>query len=195
MRQASSPPTSSKTSSPSWASGKGFWTAYASPAGSRCSSRAWQISALTCANCGFAVKLDTNGSFPDRLRTLVSQGLVDYVAMDVKNAPERYAETVGVDGLDLARVRESVSFLLEGSVPYEFRTTVVRELHAESDLRSLAEWVAGAEAWFLRAGFIDEESVLGGTGRFHAWEPEELRHILPELQRIVPTAALRGIDP
>ena len=143
---------------------------------------------------GFAVKLDTNGSFPDRLRTLVSQGLVDYVAMDVKNAPERYAETVGVDGLDLARVRESVSFLLEGSVPYEFRTTVVRELHAESDLRSLAEWVAGAEAWFLQS-FIDEESVLGGTGRFHAWEPEELRHILPELQRIVPTAALRGIDP
>ena len=98
---------------------------------------------------GFAVKLDTNGSFPDRLRALVSQGLVDYVAMDVKNAPERYEETVGVDGLDLARVRESVSFLLEGSVPYEFRTTVVRELHAESDLRSLAEWIAGAEAWFL----------------------------------------------
>ena len=143
---------------------------------------------------GFAVKLDTNGSFPDRLRALVSQGLVDYVAMDVKSAPERYEETVGVDGLDLARVRESVSFLLEGSVPYEFRTTVVRELHAESDLRSLAEWIAGAEAWFLQS-FIDEESVLGGTGRFHAWEPDELRHILPELQRIVPTAALRGIDP
>ena len=122
-----------------------------------------------------------------------SQGLVDYVARDVKNAPERSAETVGVDGLDLARVHESVSFLLEGSVPYEFRTTVVRELHAESDLRSLAEWIAGAEAWFLQS-FIDEESVLGGTGRFHAWEPDELRHILPELQRIVPTAALRGID-
>lgn len=143
---------------------------------------------------GFRVKVDTNGTHPDRLRRLVEEGLVDYVAMDVKNAPERYEETVGVDGLDLARVRESVSFLLEGSVPYEFRTTVVRELHAESDLRSLAEWIAGAEAWFLQS-FIDEESVLGGTGRFHAWEPDELRHILPELQRIVPTAALRGIDP
>lgn len=145
-------------------------------------------------NLGFPVKLDTNGNHPDRLVRLWEQGLVDYVAMDVKNAPERYEETVGVDGLDLARVRESVSFLLEGSVPYEFRTTVVRELHAESDLRSLAEWIAGAEAWFLQS-FIDEESVLGGTGRFHAWEPDELRHILPELQRIVPTAALRGIDP
>ena len=143
---------------------------------------------------GFAVKLDTNGCDPARLAEILNQGLVDYVAMDVKNAPERYEETVGVDGLDLARVRESVSFLLEGSVPYEFRTTVVRELHAESDLRSLAEWIAGAEAWFLQS-FIDEESVLGGTGRFHAWEPDELRHILPELQRIVPTAALRGIDP
>ena len=154
------PPTSSKTSSPSWTSGRGFWTAYASPAGSRCSSRAWPISALTCANADSPSSWTRTASFPDRLRALVSQGLVDYVAMDVKNAPERYEDTVGVDGLDLARVRESVSFLLEGSVPYEFRTTVVRELHAESDLRSLAEWIARAEAWFLQS-FIDEESVAG----------------------------------
>lgn len=113
--------------------------------------------------------------------------------MDVKNAPERYEETVGVDGLDLARVRESVSFLLEGSVPYEFRTTVVRELHAESDLRSLAEWIAGAEAWFLQS-FIDEESVLGRHRTIPCGNPTSCA-TLPELQRIVPTAALRGIDP
>ena len=78
---------------------------------------------------GFPVKLDTNGSHPDRLRRLTEAGLLDYVAMDIKNSPERYGETVGRSGLDLAPFRESVSFLLSGAVDYEFRTTVVRELH------------------------------------------------------------------
>ncbi len=206
---------------------------------------------------GFAVKLDTNGSLPGRLRALVDAGLVDYVAMDVKNAPERYAETAGVANLDLTRIRESVAFLMEGRVACEFRTTVVDGLHTEDNLLGIARWLAdakagqpvrteagnvadaaagierpapagtggrngqparatagtgaeteadpkrpactaaGAEAgwppWFLQ-GFIDGEGVLGGTGRFHAWEPDGLRRILPELQRIVPTAALRGID-
>lgn len=72
---------------------------------------------------GFPVKLDTNGSHPDRLRRLTEAGLVDYVAMDVKNSPERYGETAGRSGLDLAPFRESVSFLLSGAVDYEFRTT------------------------------------------------------------------------
>lgn len=78
---------------------------------------------------GFRVKVDTNGTHPDRLRRLVEEGLVDYVAMDVKNSPERYGETAGVYGLELASVRDSVSYLLSGAVDYEFRTTVVREFH------------------------------------------------------------------
>ena len=80
-------------------------------------------------NLGFPVKLDTNGNHPDRLVRLWEQGLVDYVAMDVKNSPERYPETVGVPGLDLTPVRDSVAWLLEGHVEYEFRTTAVRQLH------------------------------------------------------------------
>ena len=91
---------------------------------------------------GFAVKLDTNGSFPGRLRALVEEGLVDYVATDVKNAPERYAETVGVPAFDLAPVQESLDFLRSGAVPYEVRTTVVRELHTADDLRALAACMA-----------------------------------------------------
>ena len=75
---------------------------------------------------GYPVKLDTNGGRPAQLRALAEAGLVDYVAMDVKNSPGRYGETAGVPGLDLAPFRESVSFLLQGTVDYEFRTTVVR---------------------------------------------------------------------
>lgn len=142
---------------------------------------------------GYTVKLDTNGSFPDRLRALVKAGLVDCVAMDVKNAPERYAETVGVPAFDLAPVQASLDFLRAGTAPYEVRTTVVRELHTADDLRALAAWVQGVQAWHLQS-FIDAESVLGGTGRFHAWDPDDLRALLPELQRLVPTVALRGVE-
>ena len=142
---------------------------------------------------GFAVKLDTNGSFPGRLRALVEEGLVDYVATDVKNAPERYAETVGVPAFDLAPVQESLDFLRSGAVPYEVRTTVVRELHTADDLRALAAWIEGVQAWHLQS-FIDADSVLGGEGRFHAWDPDDLRALLPELQAVVPGAQLRGVD-
>lgn len=142
---------------------------------------------------GFAVKLDSNGSFPERLRALVEAGLVDYVAMDVKNAPERYAETVGVAALDLAPIRESVEFLRASTVDYEFRTTVVRELHTADDLRALATWLEGAPAWYLQS-FIDADSVLGGAGRFHAWDADDLRAVLPELQALVPAAQLRGVS-
>ena len=91
---------------------------------------------------GYAVKLDTNGSHPQLLARLWSLGLVDYAAMDIKNSPERYGETAGVPGLDLGPIRESVSWLLEGHVDYEFRTTVVRELHTADDLRALAACMA-----------------------------------------------------
>lgn len=141
---------------------------------------------------GFAVKLDTNGSFPDRLRALLNAGLVDYVAMDVKNAPARYAETVGVAALDLEPVRASIDLLLGGGVPFEFRTTVVRELHTADDLRALAQWIEGAPAWFLQS-YLDAESVLAGPGRFSAWDPDDLRALLPELRVHVPAAELRGV--
>ncbi|RDB56440.1 anaerobic ribonucleoside-triphosphate reductase activating protein [Paraeggerthella hongkongensis] len=140
---------------------------------------------------GFATKLDTNGSFPDRLRALVQADLVDYVAMDVKNAPYRYAETVGVPGFDLAPVQTSIEFLMEGHVPFEFRTTVMRELHAADDLLAIACWIEGAPRWFLQ-NYLDAESVLAGPGRFHAWDVDELEALLPELRAHVPAVQLRG---
>lgn len=142
---------------------------------------------------GFAVKLDTNGSFPDRLRALVEANLVDYVAMDVKNAPNRYGETAGAPAFGLAPVQACLDFLRTDAVPYELRTTVVRELHAADDLRALAAWIEGAPAWYLQS-FIDAESVLVGPGRLHAWNPDDLRALMPELQAVVPGAALRGVD-
>lgn len=141
---------------------------------------------------GFACKLDTNGAFPTRLKSLIDAGLLDYVAMDVKNAPERYAETVGVPGLEIAPIRESIDILLEGAVPFEFRTTVVRELHPAEALISLARWIEGAPAWYLQS-FVDADTVMAGRGQLHAWSDSEMVRLAGELESLVPTVKVRGV--
>ena len=113
---------------------------------------------------GYAVKLDTNGSNPKVLRQLVEAGLVDYVAMDVKNSPDRYAETTGVPGLKLASVEESLRYLMEGNAPYELRTTLVQQLHDEGSIEEMGRWLASLvpgkqpEVLYLQC-FVDRDTV------------------------------------
>ena len=140
---------------------------------------------------GYPVKLDTNGTHPDRLRDSIDRGLVQYVAMDIKNAPERYAETAGLEQLDLSPVRESVSLLMEGTIPYEFRTTVVAELHDEDSFRGIGNWIRGAEQYFLQA-FTDRDTVP--FAGFHTPGEAELARYLEIMRRYVPSAALRGAE-
>jgi len=139
---------------------------------------------------GYLVKLDTNGSFPARLRELAGAGLLDYVAMDVKNSLPRYAGTIGVAGFDTAPVEESVRFLLSGAVDYEFRTTVVKPLHDADSFRAIAAWLAGAKRYFLQ-GFVDSGDLIGeGCSAFSRDEMEAFRQLcLPS----IPAAALRGV--
>ena len=107
---------------------------------------------------GYPLKLDTNGTHPDRLREILDRGLVAYVAMDIKNSPARYAETCGLEEMDLGPVRESVSILMEGKTDYEFRTTVVDELHDEDSFREIGKWIRGAKRYYLQK-FTDRETV------------------------------------
>ena len=111
---------------------------------------------------GYSVKLDTNGSYPDRLKSLVAEGLIDYVAMDIKNCREKYAETVGLKSLELSRIEENVDFLKSGAVDYEFRTTVVKEFHTVEDIRSAAEWIKGAKRYFLQ-NFVDSGNLIDSS--------------------------------
>ena len=139
---------------------------------------------------GFPVKLDTNGNYPDRLRKIAQAGLVDYVAMDVKNSPDRYAETAGVPGLDLGPIRESVSWLLEGSVDYEFRTTVVKQFHDGDSFRAIGPWLAGAKRYFLQA-FVDRDSVL--CPGLSPCSREEMEGFADLVRPFVPAVELRGL--
>ena len=138
---------------------------------------------------GFAVKLDTNGCFPKVLRALVDEGLVDYVAMDIKNSPDRYGETVGIAGFDLTPVRESVDFLLSGAVGYEFRTTVAAQLHREEDFHSIGQWLTGAQGYFLQE-FKDSGDVL--TPNLTPPTPEQMERFRDIVRQYIPCARIRG---
>ncbi len=145
---------------------------------------------------GFLVKLDTNGSFPDRLKALVQRELVDYVAMDIKNSREKYARTAGLDG-DCAgelvkRIEESAAFLMNGSVDYEFRTTVVKEFHERSDFEQIGTWLRGAGKYFLQ-GFVDSGDLIA-EGMLHACTPEEMRVFRQILSDKIGRVELRGIE-
>ena len=138
---------------------------------------------------GYAIKLDTNGADPQALAALMREGLLDYVAMDVKNCPARYAETVGLEDLDLAPVRESVELLLHGNVDFEFRTTVTDELHTPQDIGALAAWISGAPRYFIQP-FVDSGDLVGGG--MHAPSAQKLEEMLAAARKHLPCAAIRG---
>ena len=141
---------------------------------------------------GYAVKLDTNGSFPDRLIELVEAGLVDRVAMDIKNSPVLYAKTAGLPELDLKAIERSKDYLLEGHVEYEFRTTVVKGLHTAESLQEAAEWIRGTAEYYLQQ-FKDSGDIID-LGSLGAFSDEEMRGLAARIRPIVPTVRLRGVD-
>ncbi|NLV86532.1 MAG: anaerobic ribonucleoside-triphosphate reductase activating protein [Clostridiales bacterium] len=125
---------------------------------------------------GFLIKLDTNGSFPDRLKNLMEKGLLDYVAMDIKNSPEKYAETVGIEGFDPAPIFKSAELLMGGNVPFEFRTTMVREMHKAEDIEKIGIALKGAPRFFIQ-NFEDSGDLIGFEGRsleLHGFSDSEL---------------------
>jgi len=138
---------------------------------------------------GYAVKLDTNGAYPEKLRDILNKNLVDYVAMDIKNSKDKYALTCGVE-INIDKINESISLLIGGNIPYEFRTTVVRELHQPQDIENISEWISGAMAYYLQS-FIDSGDIIGSE--LSAYSPEEMKQILTLAKKNIPSAELRGI--
>lgn len=138
---------------------------------------------------GFAVKLDTNGTNPDMLEALAQEGLLDYAAMDIKNSPDRYAETCG--GVDLlGPVKRSAALLMAGAVDYEFRTTVCAPLHTPEEMAGIGRWLKGAKRYFLQPFFVDSGELVGsGMKPLTKEEIEALRDsVLPD----IPSTQIRG---
>ena len=141
---------------------------------------------------GYKIKLDTNGSFPERLIEIVNAGLVDRVAMDIKNSPALYGRTVGLEHFDLEPVEKSKDFLLSGRVEYEFRTTVVKGLHTAESLTEAAKWIAGAKEYYLQQ-FKDSGSVIALDG-LGAFDGPEMHALADAVRPYVPSVQVRGVD-
>lgn len=141
----------------------------------------------------YLIKLDTNGYQPDILHNLINKKLIDYCAMDIKNSPAKYAATAGITSFDYHLISESVSYLLSvtDSFPFEFRTTLVRELHTSEDMLAISDWIKGAPAYYLQS-YTDSKNVI--TPGYHALSNEKLLEYRDLCIKNIPNTQLRGVD-
>ena len=147
---------------------------------------------------GYRVKLDTNGYKPEALKRLLGDGLLDYVAMDIKNSPDKYAVSSGMDGMDnsfdLGRIRESVNILMEGNAEYEFRTTVVKELHTVEDMVKIGEWIGGCRAYFLQKFQDKGNNICEGYHEPDKETMHEMHRVLSGMPGMEKRVYLRGME-
>lgn len=139
---------------------------------------------------GYLIKIDTNGCFPRQLKALVAKGLIDYVAMDMKSSPTCYSTATGISDVDLQAIRESIDFLMEDTVDYEFRTTVVKGLHDLATIQETAQMIKGAKRYFIQkyvnSGNHNQKGMSAFTGK-------EMQLFLEGVFPYVKSAALRGV--
>lgn len=139
---------------------------------------------------GYSIKLDTNGSFPHKLKYLVNEKLIDYVAMDIKNSFEKYKLTSGCHTLDISLIEQSIDFLLEGNIDYEFRTTVCHELHTKDDVRAISQRIRKADKYFLQ-NFVNSGNIIGEN--LHPVSDDCLNQMLNEARLFIKNAKIRGM--
>lgn len=140
---------------------------------------------------GYKIKLDTNGSNPELLSEIVKNKLVDRVAMDIKNAPEEYARTIGLKSFDIAPVERSKEMLLRGDIDYEFRTTVVKGIHTKESLIGAAKWIKGAKEYYLQQ-FKDSGNLILPDG-LSAYDEKQMHALADAVRDYVPTVEVRGV--
>ena len=154
---------------------------------------------------GYLVKLDTNGYRPGVLWDLLQNGLVDYVAMDLKASRKNYATAAGLKTMDLSRIEESIGILKSSGIPYEFRTTVVKGIHRVEEFENIGRWIAGCPVYYLQ-NYEENENCLyriqqtaenagnGNRDRFEAFSREELEQMAELAGKYVGKIALRGVE-
>ncbi len=139
---------------------------------------------------GYKIKLDTNGFYPERLKEIIDEGLVDYIAMDIKSSPENYALAVGIDDIDIEPMMKSVEIIMSSGIEYEFRTTAVKGLHLVSDFEKIGAWLRGAKRYFIQQ-FTDSGDLI--SQGLNAFSKEETDKILAAVRTYIPHAEIRGL--
>ena len=139
---------------------------------------------------GIAIKLDTNGCYPEKLEGILQLGLVDYVAMDIKNCPEKYDITVGIENFDIAPIEKSIELLKNSGVEYEFRTTITEDFHTVEDVERIAEWIKGTDKYFLQ-NFVDSGQLIDGSCK--GVSKDTMLEMLERVKKHIPNAQIRGV--
>lgn len=142
---------------------------------------------------GYLVKLDTNGYRPDILQELLHKALLDYTAMDIKSSLIKYPLVTGCPSIDTNAIAQSAELLMKSGIPYEFRTTVVRELHSRDDFADISHWLAGCDKYFLQS-FRESEFILDKEHTYSACTKDTLEDYLSICQKLIPHTYLRGLD-
>lgn len=137
------------------------------------------------------IKLDTNGSASGFLNQLVHDGLIDYVAMDIKHCPDKYDTIVNRPDFNIEDIYASVEFLKKGLIDYEFRTTIAKELHSKEDIIAIGQWLSGAKQYYLQP-YKESEEVINPI--YSSYSKEELESFVTILQKDIPIVAIRGMD-
>lgn len=140
---------------------------------------------------GYKIKLDTNGYHPEIISNLLDNNLINYIAMDIKAGFSNYSNVCGISNLNIESIKESISIIENSGIDYEFRTTVVKELHTEQDFFEIAEMISSKSLYFIQS-FKDSGNIL--TSGLSSCDLETLNHYLSIIQKKVPNSSLRGID-
>ena len=138
---------------------------------------------------GFLVKLDTNGYFPDKLKYAIDMGLVDYVAMDIKNSLEKYNMTAGINTLNTENIKKSIDIIMSSGIDYEFRTTVTKELHTPEDFVKIGELIKGAKRYYIQ-NFVDSGCLIANTSS--PLDNQGLKALLEAVSPYIDSASVRG---
>lgn len=142
-------------------------------------------------NIGYSIKLDTNGFMTQKLKDIIDLGLVDYVAMDIKSAPESYSKVIGIDGFDAKNILESIELLEKSGVEHEFRTTCIKGLTTAGDIEAIAKTIPNAKHYFLQ-NFKDSGDLLG-KGQFESFSENEMNDLILVAKKYNGNTALRGV--
>lgn len=140
---------------------------------------------------GYLIKLDTNGSNPTLLKELLDDGVINYAAMDIKNSLGKYPESIGISDFNTESITASAEILINSGIDYEFRTTVVSELHEKSDFEKIGAWLKGCKNFYLQK-FEDSEYVI--QKGLHSPSDEQLREYAEILKKYIKNVGIRGID-
>jgi len=138
---------------------------------------------------GYLIKLDTNGYRPEVLKSLIDEGLIDYVAMDIKASKDSYGIAVGIENFDISPIEKSVEILRGESITFEFRTTLLKGLHTEEDIKKIGEWLKGTERYFLQ-NFKDSGDLI--SDKFVGYDEKQTLSLLNTLREYIPNAQIRG---